>query len=148
MARKPAVSKTTASKTAASKPSARKAAPSARGPAALGPYSHAVWSGKQLFLSGQTPVDPLTGQLVSGDVEVQTQRVFDNLQLVLEDAGLTLDDVVKCNVYLIDMANFAAMNQAYQARFTAPYPARTTVAVAGLPLGAQVEIELVARRPG
>ena len=132
----------------AEKASARKAAPSPRGPAALGPYSHAVWSGRQLFLSGQTPVDPATGQLVSGDVEVQTHRAFDNLQLVLEDAGLSMDDVVKCNVYLTDMVNFPAMNQAYKARFSAPYPARTTVAVAGLPLGAQVEIELVARRPG
>ena len=97
------------------------------------------------------PVGPDAGgpgyrQLVEGDVEAQTHRAFDNLQVVLEDAGLTMDDVVKCNVYLTDMANFAAMNRAYQTRFAAPYPARTTVAVAGLPLGAQVEIELVARR--
>jgi 2-iminobutanoate/2-iminopropanoate deaminase len=91
-------------------------------------------------------VDPASGHLVQGDVEVQTNRVFDNLKAVLEDAGLTMDDVVKCNVYLTDMANFAAMNKAYATRFDAPYPARTTVAVAGLPLGAQVEIELVARR--
>ncbi len=119
---------------------------SPKGPAALGPYSHAVWSGRLLYLSGQTPVDPATGRLVDGDVEVQTHRVFDNLELVLGDAGLTMDDVVKCNVYLTDMANFAAMNSAYATRFAAPYPARTTVAVAGLPLGAHVEIELVARR--
>ena len=124
----------------------RTPAASPRGPAALGPYSHAVWSGDQIFLSGQTPVDPATGQLIQGDVEAQTHRAFDNLQLVLEDAGLSMDDVVKCNVYLTDMANFAAMNRAYSTRFTAPYPARTTVAVAGLPLNAQVEIELVARR--
>ena len=125
---------------------ARNAAASPRGPAALGPYSHAVWSGKQLFLSGQTPVDPKTGALVEGNVEAQTHRAFDNLQLVLEDAGLSMDDVVKCNVYLTDMANFGAMNAAYKSRFTAPYPARTTVAVAGLPRNAQVEIELVARK--
>lgn len=125
----------------------RKAAVSKHGPAALGPYSHAVWSGSQLFLSGQTPVDPATGTLVSGDVEAQTHRAFDNLKLVLEDAGLSMDDVVKCNVYLTDMSFFAAMNRAYATRFKAPFPARTTVAVAGLPLGAQVEIELVARRP-
>ena len=125
---------------------ARNAAASPRGPAALGPYSHAVWSGKQLFLSGQTPVDPKTGALVEGNVEAQTHRAFDNLQLVLEDAGLSMDDVVKCNVYLTDMANFGAMNAAYKSRFTAPYPARTTVAVVGLPLNAQVEIELVARK--
>jgi 2-iminobutanoate/2-iminopropanoate deaminase len=79
-------------------------------------------------------------------VETQTHRVFDNLQAVVEDAGLTMDHVVKCNVYLVDMADFPAMNRAYQARFAAPFPARTTVAVAGLPLGARVEIELVARK--
>jgi len=118
-------------------------APSA--PAAIGPYSHGVWSGDELFLSGQTPIDPATGKLIDGDVEAQTHRVFDNLEGALRDAGLSLDDVVKCNVYLTDMANFAAMNATYGARFAAPYPARTTVAVAGLPLGAQVEIELLAR---
>jgi 2-iminobutanoate/2-iminopropanoate deaminase len=105
-----------------------------------------VWSGSELFCSGQTPIDPATGALITGDVTAQTHRVFDNLQAVLEDNGLSLDDVVKCNVYLIDMTDFAAMNAAYAARFNAPYPARTTVAVAGLPLGARVEIELLARR--
>lgn len=125
----------------------RHAAASPRGPAALGPYSHAVWAGHLLYCSGQTPIDPATNALITGDVEAQTHRVFDNLQAVVEDAGLTMDDVIKCNVYLTDMANFAAMNRAYQARFTAPFPARTTVAVAGLPLGAAVEIELVAQKP-
>jgi 2-iminobutanoate/2-iminopropanoate deaminase len=125
----------------------RHAAASPRGPAALGPYSHAVWAGPLLYCSGQTPIDPATNALITGDVEAQTHRVFDNLQAVVEDAGLTMDDVIKCNVYLTDMANFAAMNRAYQARFTAPFPARTTVAVAGLPLGAAVEIELVAQKP-
>lgn len=124
----------------------RHAAASPRGPAALGPYSHAIWAGELLYCSGQTPIDPATNQLIDGDVEAQTHRVFDNLQAVVEDAGLTMDDVIKCNVYLTDMANFAAMNNAYKARFNAPYPARTTVAVAGLPLNAKVEIELVARR--
>ena len=119
---------------------------SPRGPAALGPYSSAVWAGELLYLSGQTPIDPATNKLIDGDVEEQTHRAFDNLQAVLEDSGLSMDDVIKCNVYLTDMANFAAMNTAYSARFSKPYPARTTVAVAGLPLGAQVEIELVARR--
>ena len=126
----------------------RHAATSARGPAALGPYSAAVWSGSELFCSGQTPVDPADGKLITGDIGAQTNRVFDNLQFVLEDNGLTMDDVVKCNVYLTDMADFAAMNAVYATRFTAPYPARTTVAVAGLPLGARVEIELLARRQG
>lgn len=119
---------------------------SARGPAAIGPYSHAVWAGDLLYLSGQTPIDPTTGRLVEGDVGAQTHRAFDNLQSVLEDAGLSMDDVIKCNVYLTSMTDFPAMNAAYQRRFNAPYPARTTVAVAGLPLGAAVEIELVARR--
>ena len=125
----------------------RTPAPSPRGPAALGPYSHAIWAGDLLYCSGQTPIDPATNQLVAGDVEAQTHRVFDNLQAIVEDAGLSMDDVIKCNVYLTDMANFAAMNRAYQTRFAAPYPARTTVAVAGLPLNAAVEIELVAKRP-
>jgi 2-iminobutanoate/2-iminopropanoate deaminase len=125
----------------------RTPAPSPRGPAALGPYSHAIWAGDLLYCSGQTPIDPATNQLVAGDVEAQTHRVFDNLQAIVEDAGLSMDDVIKCNVYLTDMANFAAMNRAYQTRFVAPYPARTTVAVAGLPLNAAVEIELVAKRP-
>lgn len=119
---------------------------SPRGPAAIGPYSHAIWAGELLYLSGQTPIDPATGRLVDGDVEAQTHRCFDNLQAIVEDAGLTMDDVIKCNVYLTDMALFPKMNAAYQQRFSAPYPARTTVAVAGLPLGAQVEIELVAQR--
>lgn len=125
---------------------ARQPTESPRGPAALGPYSHGIWAGELLYLSGQTPVDPATGRLIDGDVEAQTHRAFDNLELVLQDAGLTMDHVIKCNVYLTDMADFPAMNAAYQARFARPYPARTTVAVAALPLAASVEIELVARR--
>ncbi len=119
---------------------------SSRGPAAIGPYSHAVWSGSELFCSGQTPIDPSTGKLIDGDLAAQTQRVFDNIQAVLEDSGLSMDDVIKCNVYLVDMADFAAMNAVYGTRFSAPYPARTTVAVAALPLGARVEIECIARK--
>ena len=119
---------------------------SARGPAAIGPYAHATWAGDLLYLSGQTPIDPATGKLIDGDVEAQTHRAFDNLEAVLGDAGLTMGHVIKCNVYLTDMADFAKMNAAYGKRFEAPYPSRTTVAVAGLPLGARVEIELIARR--
>jgi 2-iminobutanoate/2-iminopropanoate deaminase len=118
-----------------------------RGPAAIGPYSSGVWAGELLYLSGQTPIDPATGKLIEGDVDAQTMRAFDNLELVLRDAELSMDDVIKCNVYLTNMADFPAMNAAYGRRFAKPYPARTTVAVAGLPLGARVEIELVARRP-
>jgi 2-iminobutanoate/2-iminopropanoate deaminase len=127
-------------------PTKRQTVVSPRGPAAIGPYAHATWAGDLLYLSGQTPIDPATGKLVEGDVEAQTHRVFDNLQAVLEDAGLSMHHVIKCNVYLVDMKDFARMNAAYGQRFVAPYPSRTTVAVAGLPLGASVEIELVARR--
>lgn len=119
-------------------------------PEPVGPYSHAVragGAGELLLLSGQTPIDPATGALVDGDVGTQTRRVFANLAAVLAAAGLTLDDVVKVNVYLTDMADFPAMNAAYAEAFSAPYPARTTVAVAGLPLGARVEIECTARTP-
>jgi 2-iminobutanoate/2-iminopropanoate deaminase len=124
----------------------RRAVESTRGPKAIGPYSSAVWAGDLLYLSGQTPIDPATGALIDGDVEAQTMRAFDNLEAVLGDAGLAMDDVIKCNVYLTSMTDFQAMNRAYERRFVRPYPARTTVAVAGLPLGARVEIELVARR--
>src|ERR1019366_1832192 len=95
---------------------ARKHVESKRGPAALGPYSPGVWAGKLLYLSGQTPVDPETGKLIGGDVDAQTMRAFDNLELVLGDAGLSMDDVIKCNVYLTDMADFPAMNAAYGRR--------------------------------
>lgn len=125
----------------------RKIVASDRAPAAIGPYAHAVWAGDLLYLSGQTPIDPATGELVVGDVGVQTRRVFANLEAVLAQAGLTLDDVVKCLVFLTTMDDFAAMNEVYAQRFAAPFPARSTVAVAGLPLGARVEIELIARRP-
>jgi len=124
---------------------ARNAHSSTNGPAAIGPYSHGVWAGDLLFLSGQTPIDPATGKLVEGGVTEQTARVFDNLEAVLADAGLTMDDVIKCNVFLTTMDDFPEMNAVYGSRFAEPFPARSTVAVAGLPLGARVEIELVAR---
>ena len=125
----------------------RNAHSSANGPAAIGPYSHGVWADDLLYLSGQTPIDPATGSLVEGGVTEQTARVFDNLEAVLTDAGLSMDDVIKTNVFLTTMADFPEMNAVYGARFAEPYPARSTVAVAGLPLGARVEIELVAKRP-
>ena len=124
----------------------RRTVESQHGPRAIGPYAHAVWAGDVIYLSGQTPIDPSTGQLVAGDIAAQTQRVFDNVEAVLSDAGLAMDDVVKCNVYLTTMRDFGGMNAVYQTRFAAPYPARTTVAVAELPLGASVEIEVVAHR--
>jgi 2-iminobutanoate/2-iminopropanoate deaminase len=114
-------------------------------PKPVGPYSHAaVAPTGALYLSGQTPIDPVTGALVDGDVAEQTRRVFANLESVLTAAGRGFGDVVKVNVYLVDMADFASMNSVYETVFSAPYPARTTVAVVGLPLGARVEIELVA----
>ncbi|HMC57525.1 MAG TPA: RidA family protein [Gemmatimonadaceae bacterium] len=116
------------------------------GPKAIGPYSSGVWAGDLLYLSGQTPVDPASGDLIRGDIAAQTNRVFDNFAAVLKDAGLSLDDVVKCNVYLTDMANFSAMNATYQSRFSKPYPARTTIGVKQLPKDAMVEIEMIARR--
>lgn len=114
--------------------------------AAIGPYSHAVDSEGLLFLSGQTPIDPATGKLAEGDIEIQTRQCFDNLRSVIETAGLTMDDVQKVNVFLTDMGSFAAMNEVYKQQFQAPYPARTTIGVASLPLGAAIEIEMIARR--
>lgn len=125
----------------------RNAHSSTSGPAAIGPYSHGVWAGDLLYLSGQTPIDPATGTLVEGGVTEQTERVFANLEAVLGDAGLSMADVVKTNVFLTTMSDFAEMNAVYGTRFDEPFPARSTVAVAGLPLGARVEIELVALRP-
>jgi len=119
----------------------------APGAAAVGPYSHAVESGDLVFLSGQTPLDPATGKLVTGGVGDQAERCLRNLFDVLAAAGLAPDDVVKVNVYLVDMSDFAAMNAVYERLFSRPFPARTTIGVAALPLGARIEIELVARRP-
>ncbi|MCW3493311.1 RidA family protein [Microbacterium sp. SSM24] len=117
-------------------------------PRPVGPYSHAASGpGDVLYLSGQTPIDPDTAALSDGGIREQTERVFANLASVLAAADRSFDDVVKVNVYLIDMADFDAMNTVYAGVFSPPYPARTTVAVAGLPLGARVEIELVATSP-
>jgi 2-iminobutanoate/2-iminopropanoate deaminase len=113
---------------------------------AIGPYSHAIDDGTHVFCSGQTPIDPATGALRDGGVGDQTHQCFDNLFAVLADGGLTSDDVVKVNVYLTDMRDFADMNAAYATRFSDPQPARTTVGVAALPMGARVEIELVAKK--
>ncbi|HYE08766.1 MAG TPA: Rid family detoxifying hydrolase [Patescibacteria group bacterium] len=119
---------------------------SAAGAVAVGPYSHAVESKDLVFLSGQTPIDSQTGKLVEGDITDQTEQCFKNLFNVLEAAGLTPDNVEKVNVFLTDMSNFTAMNAVYSKQFSSPYPARTTIGVAALPLGAQVEIEMIARR--
>jgi 2-iminobutanoate/2-iminopropanoate deaminase len=113
---------------------------------AVGPYSHGIDTGDAIYLSGQTPLDPVTGQLVSGGIMVQAEQCFANLFAVLKSAGLDEESVVKVNVFLVDMSEFAAMNSVYEKQFTRPYPARTTIGVASLPLGARIEIELIARR--
>jgi 2-iminobutanoate/2-iminopropanoate deaminase len=117
-------------------------------PKAIGPYSQAVSDGGFLFASGQVPLDPATGELVTGGFEAGVERVFDNLEAVLAAAGCRLDDVVKTTVYLLRMADFAAMNAVYAKRFGNHRPARSTVAVAELPKGAAVEIDVVARLQG
>ena len=113
-------------------------------PAAIGPYSQAIIAGGFLFTAGQIPIDPVTGQVVEGDVVPQTRRVMDNLQAVLAAAGASWKDVVKTTVFLQDMADFPRMNEVYSAAMGDARPARSTVQVAGLPRGVRVEIELVA----
>lgn len=114
-------------------------------PKAIGPYSQAIVDGDLLFASGQVPLDPATGELVPGGFEAGVERVFDNLEAVLREAGASLQDVVKSTVYLLRMSDFAAMNGIYARRFGNHRPARSTVAVAELPKGASVEIDVVAR---
>ncbi len=115
--------------------------------ATVGPYSHAVEAAGVVYCSGQTPVDPATGRLVVGGIGAQTRQCFANLFGVLAAAGLGPDDVVKVNVYLTHMHDFETMNEAYLEVFAQPHPARTTVGVSELPLGAKVEVELTAVRP-
>lgn len=113
---------------------------------AVGPYSHAVDSDGLVYLSGQTPIDPATGRLVTGDISSQAEQCFKNLFAVLEAGGLSEGNVLKVNVFLVDMSDFEAMNSVYQDKFGQPFPARTTIGVASLPLGARIEIEIIARR--
>lgn len=113
-------------------------------PKAIGPYSQAIRAGSLLFVSGQIPIDPATGQMVGGDIAAQTRRVFQNLQAILEAAGASLDAVVRSTVYLADMNDFAAMNEVYGTFFSAPAPARATVQAARLPKDARVEIDVIA----
>lgn len=117
---------------------------SAHAPAAIGPYSQAIKTGDLIFTAGQVPLDPATGQMVSGGIQEQTQRVLENLGAVLAAAGSSFEGVIKTNVFLKSMSDFAAMNEVYGRYFTGAAPARSTVAVADLPRGALVEIECVA----
>jgi 2-iminobutanoate/2-iminopropanoate deaminase len=116
----------------------------AAAPAAIGPYSQAIRTGDLLFVTGQIPLDPATGQLLAGDVRVQTRQVLKNLAAILEAGGSSLSRVVKTTVYLRDLGEFAAMNEVYAEFFGEQPPARATVQVARLPRDAAVEIELVA----
>jgi len=113
-------------------------------PAALGPYNHAVRVGDLLFCAGQIPIDPKDGNLVTGDIKVQTDRVLQNIKAILEDQGLTFANVVKSTVFMTDLANFGGMNETYAKYFTDNCPARSTVQVAALPKAATVEIEVIA----
>jgi 2-iminobutanoate/2-iminopropanoate deaminase len=110
----------------------------------IGPYNHAVRIGDLLYTSGQIPIDPATGELVPGDIKAQTERVLENLQLILVDQGLTFAHVVKSTVFMTNLAEFAQMNAVYATSFATDAPARSTIQVAGLPKGASVEIEVIA----
>lgn len=116
-------------------------------PAAIGPYSQAVRAGDMVYMSGQIPLDPVTMEIVAGGIEVQAQRVLDNLAAVAAEAGGTLDDCVKLTIYLTDLADFAVVNSAMQQYFNAPYPARATIQISALPRQALVEIEAVMYLP-
>ena len=115
-------------------------------PQAIGPYSQAIVAGDLIFAAGQVALDPATGELVSGDIRLQTARVLDNLAAVLEAAGSGLERVVKSTVFLADFAEFAAMNEVYAQRFGQHRPARSTVGTSALPRGARIEIECIAVR--
>ena len=113
-------------------------------PKAIGPYSQAIRANGLVFVSGQVAIDPVTQQVISGDVAAQTERVIENLAAILEEAGSGLDKVVKSTVFLKNMSDFAAMNEIYGKHFAAPYPARSTVEVARLPKDVLVEIDVIA----
>ncbi len=112
-------------------------------PAAIGPYSQAVKVGNTVYLSGQTPLDPATMKLVEGDISAQAQQVFKNLAAVCEAGGGSFAQVARVGIYMTDLSNFAKVNAVMAEHFSKPYPARSTIEVAGLPLGAQVEIDMV-----
>jgi 2-iminobutanoate/2-iminopropanoate deaminase len=118
-----------------------------RAPSPGGHYSHAIRSGGFLFVAGQTPLDPESRQLVSDDVAQQTRQCLKNLQAICEEAGAALDATVRCCVYVTDIAEFSVVNEAYAGFFTNAPPARTTIGVAGLPVGAQVEIDAIVALP-
>jgi 2-iminobutanoate/2-iminopropanoate deaminase len=117
-----------------------------KAPKPLGPYSQAIVDGDLIFLAGQGCSNPRTGILELGDVRSETKRTFENIRAILDAAGSSLDDVLKCNVYLRDIKDFTAMNEVYGTFFSAPFPARTTIQAGALPGGIAVEIECIARK--
>lgn len=116
----------------------------AKAPAAIGPYSQAIQVGHLVYTSGQIPIDPATGQFVEGGIKEQTRQSLLNVKAILEEAGLTMENVVKTTVFMADMGDFAEMNAVYAEFFSEPFPARSAVAVKSLPKGALVKIEVVA----
>lgn len=112
-------------------------------PKAIGPYSQAVRVGNTIYLSGQTPLDPATGELVVGDIAAQARRVFENLKAVCDAAGTSFAQVARVGIYLTDLGNFAAVNGVMKEYFSEPYPARSTIGVAALPRDAQVEVDMI-----
>jgi 2-iminobutanoate/2-iminopropanoate deaminase len=122
----------------------RQAVSTPSAPKAIGPYSQAIRAGSLLFVSGQVPIDPATGQIVNGDIAAQSHSVFQNIGEILKAGGASFDHVVRTTVFLADMDDFAAMNEAYATYFTAPAPARATVQVSRLPKDARVEIDVIA----
>ena len=114
-----------------------------RAPAAIGPYSQAVRAGNTVYFSGQIPLDPATGEIVAGDVTAQARRAFDNLKAVAEEAGGSLDKMVRLGLYLTDLGEFAKVNAVMQEYFQAPFPARSTIEVSGLPKGAAFEVDAI-----
>lgn len=116
----------------------------AKSPKAVGPYNHAVRVGDLLFCAGQIPIDPTSGDLITGDIKTQTERVLQNVKAILDDQGLSFSNVVKSTVFLTNLADFAGMNEVYAKYFTTEFPARSTIQVAALPKAASVEIEVVA----
>ena len=124
----------------------RKAVHTAKAPQPQGPYSQAIVEGDFVFVAGQGPINPATGKRELGDARSETKRIFENMRAILEAAGSSLEHVVKCNVYLRDIGDFAAMNEVYQTFFAAPFPARTTIQAGALPGGIAVEIECIAKK--
>ena len=124
---------------------AKKQIQTVNAPSAIGPYSQAIQAGNLVFVSGQIPLDPKSGELITGSIEDQTKRVLDNLKAILDAAGATMNHVVRTTIFLKDMGNFARVNEVYGTYFSAPFPARATVEVARLPKDVGVEIDCIAQ---